>query len=131
MRVFDRKVDKFHLKVPVSLKRKMDNGTLSLESMEIKNTDRKMYMVVFRSAMRRPLFTGQVVIGHSKMRRVEDKAAKNQLKILLKYKHQVSEKEPAKVYGVHCTCNFTKHEDLIEFETQFAKALDQKSEEAK
>jgi len=33
-RRFDKKVDKFHIKAPVNSKRKMDNGSLSIEFAE-------------------------------------------------------------------------------------------------
>lgn len=77
-------MNKFHLKVPKSCKRKMDNGNVSLEVTENKDK-KKIYIVVFRSAMRQTLFVGHLV-AESRMKRVEDKAAKNQLKMLIKHK---------------------------------------------
>lgn len=53
-RKFDKKVEKFHLKTPVTYKKKMDNGNLSIEFAEGKQ---KVYMVVFRTALK-SLFQG-------------------------------------------------------------------------
>lgn len=123
-RRFDKKVEKFHIKIPKSLKKKMDNGAVSLEVAEANN--KKVFIVVFRSAMRKPLFTGHVVGGESRMKRVEAKAAKNQLKLLLKHKPiNPPEGVKAQLYKTHVVCNFSTEADLAEFESCFTKAMEE------
>jgi len=53
----------------------MDNGNVSLEVTE-NSEKKKIFIVVFRSAMRQPLFVGHLV-AESRIKRVAEKVSKN------------------------------------------------------
>jgi len=122
-RRFDKKVDKFHIKVPKSLMKKMDNGNVSIEFTEA--NEKKIFILVFRSAMRKPLFTGHIG-SDSRMKRVAAKASKNQLKVLVKHR-PVNPPTGVKdmVYKTHVVCNFSSEADLVEFEGCMTQALEE------
>ena len=96
--------------------KKMDSGTFSLEYTE--TAGKKLYLTVFRSAVK-PLFTGIVTV-QSRIKRVEEKAAKHQLKIAVLHSDPVTKKNTL----THCTCNFGRHEDMANYETEFKKAIE-------
>jgi len=50
-------------------------GSLNIE--KLKSSEKGLYMVVFRSLIGKPLFSGTINFEKSKTRRVEEKAAKN------------------------------------------------------
>ena len=64
------------------------------------------------------LFTG-LISTQSRIKRVEEKAAKHQLKVA------VIVRDPATKASVNTfyTCNFARHEDLVSYETEFGKAI--------
>lgn len=68
-------MSKFKIAVPKEHKKSLDMGTLSLEWIE--QNGKKSYILVFRTI--RPLYIANLV-HTSKVRRVEEKAHKNQLK---------------------------------------------------
>lgn len=59
--------------VPKDKQRKLDNGELSLQVMDLPN-GKKQYIVVFRTI--KPLYVGSLY-AQSKIRRVEEKAHKH------------------------------------------------------
>lgn len=93
--------------------RKIDDGWLSLE--EQLEPERK-YLVVFRSLMKRELFQGKVTkTGKSKI--VEEKAAKNQLKIAL---FHFNGKKAANAF---VAINFHSSEEMKTFKNDYDKAV--------
>ena len=76
-----------------------------------------MYLTVF-TAVHKPLFTGVISIS-SRIKRVEEKAAKHQLKIAVMMKDPVTKK----LIQTYCTCNFSRHEDMVAYEEEFGKAV--------
>ena len=101
---------------PVEHAKKLDTGTLSIEYRE--TNGKRLYLTVFRAAYK-PLFSALLTVG-SRCKRVEEKAAKHQLKIAVLYTEPASGKRiPA-----HCTCNFTRHEDMVSYEEEFGKAVE-------
>lgn len=93
----------------------MGRGYLSLESAEVNNG--KVYIVVFRSLIGKTLFQGTVSGALSKMRRIEEKAIKLQLKLALLVK------EGAKFRTEFVIASFQKSDDLKDFETKFGDAV--------
>jgi hypothetical protein len=65
----------------VESKRSMGKGHLSIEVAEINN--KKVYISVFRNLIGKTLYQGTISTKFSKMRRIEEKAMKNQLKVAL------------------------------------------------
>ncbi|TNV78262.1 hypothetical protein FGO68_gene12345 [Halteria grandinella] len=126
-KVFSQQVEKFKIvprAVPAgkeeskgedSKKVSMGRGYLSLESAEVNNG--KVYIVVFRSLIGKTLFQGTVSGTLSKMRRIEEKAIKLQLKLA------VLVKEGAKFRTEFVIASFQKSDDLKDFETKFADAV--------
>ena len=96
--------------------RKIDNGNLTIEYSE--TNGKRLYLTVFRAATK-PLFTGVLTVT-SKSRRIEEKAAKHQLKIAVLYTEPATGKRAL----AHCTCNFTRHEDMASYEEEFGKAVE-------
>ena len=93
----------------------MGRGYLSLESADLANS--KVYLVVFRSLIGKTLFQGTVSGVLSKMRRIEEKAIKLQLKLALLVK------EGAKVKTEFVVISFSKSDDLKDFEAKFGEAM--------
>ena len=94
------------------MQRKLDDGWLSLEE---QLEPEKKYLVVFRSLMKRELFQGKVTkAGKSKV--VEEKAAKNQLKIAL---FHFNGKKAANTY---VAINFHSLEEMNTFKNDYDKA---------
>lgn len=77
-KVLDKKVNKFKIVAPKDRLRKLDEGSVTLEYMENKDGKRQ-YILVFKTALK-PLYVGQLSGANSKIKRVAEKAAKNQLK---------------------------------------------------
>jgi predicted lipoprotein len=73
-------------------------------------------LTLFRSPTSRPLFTG-VIMKNSKIKRVEEKASKHQLKIAVMIKG-------AKLETSFATINFNSYEDMVAYEKEFAKAIE-------
>jgi len=114
-RTFEQKVQKFKIVAPKDRLRKMDNGTLSLEFMEIEG--RKSFILVFRTI--RPMYVGTLV-ATSKIRRVEEKSHKHQIKTSQVF---TDPKDNKKVLS-YCTINFSKFEDMETFEKEYKKAVE-------
>ena len=74
-------------------------------------------MTLFRSPTSRPLFTG-VILKNSKIKRVDEKASKHQLKIA------VMIKTGAKLETSFALINFNSYEDMVTYETEFTKAIE-------
>jgi len=117
-RIFNvRKVDKFKIAAPKNLIKDMGMGSLSIES--LKKSDKGLYMVVFRSMIGKTLFTGVINYEKSKIRRVEEKAAKNQLKFALVYEDPQTKVKTI----VFCKCNLPRCEDMVNLEKHFTESL--------
>ena len=95
--------------------RDLGNGCMTIEYME---KDGKLtYLVLFRQAMfKPPLFSG-TMFKNSKIRRVEEKAAKNQLKIA------VHMRQDGKLEQAFAKINFMSFEDMQSFEKEFNQAI--------
>jgi hypothetical protein len=116
------KVAKYKIVTPKEKARKMECGTLSLE---VKGEgDQKAYIIVFKTI--RPLYIGNIVHS-SKVKRVEEKAHKHQLKVAQVWR------DPAdgKTSMSFCTINFNKFEDMTSFEAEFKKAYESLPKPAK
>jgi predicted transcriptional regulator len=74
------------------------------------------YLTQFKNTMSRVLFTG-LMSKSSKIRRVEEKSSKHQLKIA------VNAKIAGKFEASHATINFASYEDMVSFEQEFDKAI--------
>ena len=114
-KVFDKHVNKLKIVKPEEKKRKMDSGTLSIEYLE--TNGKRLYLTVFRAAMK-PLFSG-VISGQSRIKRVEEKAAKHQLKIAVIMTDPASKQR----LQTFCNINFARHEDMISYEEAFGSAM--------
>ena len=117
IKVFDKHINKLKIVKPEDFPiKKMDSGTFSIEYRE--TAGKKLYLTVFRAAFK-PLFTGILTVS-SRIKRVEEKAAKHQLKIAVLHSDPATKKHTL----THCTCNFSRHEDMVNYETEFKKATE-------
>lgn len=125
--MFDKKVNKFKILKPLPPPKKdekgnlipqkaknLGNGSMTIEFLE---KDGKIsYLALFRSPTSRPLFTG-TIFKNSKIKRVEEKAAKHQLKIA------VHSRLEGKLEASFSTINFSSYEDMENFEKEFNQAI--------
>ena len=89
---------------------------------------KKVIMCVFRSPFGQTLYSGSISAKHSKYRKIEEKTYKQQLKVALLNK--VPKEQRFQVD--HCVISFSRQDDLVTFEKEFKKAIeDLKSEETK
>lgn len=122
-KVFDKIVDKFKYIIPSNsqsaenkdsakeTKKSCGNGKISIEIGEIgKDQKVKMQKIVFRNNIGKTLYEANIV-KNSKIRKVPEKAIKNQLKIsVLQYNMSIK-----KAQMQFCLINFQRDEDLINF----------------
>ena len=123
---------KFRLRKPLD---KSMQGDLSIEHAE--NNGKHVYLLVVRN-LGKSNFLGSLN-AQSKVRRVEERANKNQLKVAVfnRADYQTfketkdesgnikSERSTVKVCGtVFATINFSRHEDMTTFESEFQKAVE-------
>ena len=120
-------VEKFKQVIPetidgkkVETKKAMGKGHLSIESAEF--SGKKVYLVVFRNMIGKTLFQGQINFKFSKMRRIEEKASKHQLKIALFQKIDPATKKPKVDYLV---ISFSRSDELKVFEGHFNEAMEE------
>ena len=115
-KLFSSKIFKFKVVAPKDFTRKIEESTVSLEQT---SGDKKTTMLVVRSAVK-TLFVGVVDPSLSKIKRVVEKAAQNQLKIAVVFTETAKgPAQPAKKALTYCSINFVRFEDLAEFETAF------------
>lgn len=100
-----------------SKKRSLPKGYLSLETAKVDT--KTVYIVVFRNMIGSPLYQASVSGIYSKMRRIEEKAMKHQLKLALMVKDPKTNKKRVD----HVVVSFSRTEDLIDFEEKFKKVL--------
>ena len=74
------------------------------------------YLTLFRSPTSRPLYTA-IIVKNSKIKRVEEKASRHQLKIA------VMMKTGSKSELSYATINFNSFEDMKTYEEEFEKAI--------
>ena len=74
------------------------------------------YLTIFKSPTSRVLFTG-TIFKNSKLKRVEEKAAKHQLKIA------VHMRKEGKLESSFATINFSCFEDMEDYEKEFNSAI--------
>ena len=118
----------FKIVKPAEIIRKIAPCDLSLEFAEVNN--KKVYLVVVRQA-KKVLIQGSLNDKVSRCRKVEEKSAKNQLKICMQYTAQVDKevdgkmvKQP-KITFPFCCINFSRQEEMLSFETEFKKAVEE------
>mmetsp|Transcript_22932 Transcript_22932/g.35335 ORF Transcript_22932/g.35335 Transcript_22932/m.35335 type:complete len:80 (+) Transcript_22932:1053-1292(+) len=70
-----------------------------------------LFKVVFRNTIGKTLFTGNVSGAGSKIKVVENKTHKNQIKVLV----FVTDEATKKMAVNHCTINFGRKEDMMKF----------------
>lgn len=112
---------------PDELVRKITACDLSLE---VGETDsKKVYLVVVRQA-KKVLIQGTLNLKISRSRKVEEKSAKNQLKIAMQQTVDVDvegkdgkKTKQKKVVFPYCVVNFIRREEMLTFETEFNNAV--------
>lgn len=97
----------------------MGNGNLSIETMD--TNGKKVYLLVFRNQIGKTLYSGLLSALKSKKRRIEEKTYKLQLKIALVSK----DPKTGKVIDNHCLINFSRSDDLNQFEKDFDEAVEE------
>ena len=112
-------MNKLKIVAPKDRLRKLDEGSVTLEYMENK-AGKRQYILVFKTALK-PLYVGQLSGANSKIKRVAEKAAKNQLKTAQIYR----DPKDNKMVLTFCTINFKKFEDMEEFEKLYLKAIEE------
>ena len=102
-------------------------------SIEFAETNgKKVYLVVVRQA-KKVLVQGTLNAKVSRCRKVEEKSAKNQMKIAVQMTIDVQDpKEGAtpkdkikKIIFPFCCINFNRQEEMLNFETEFTKAVEE------
>lgn len=91
----------------------MGRGYLSIESAEI--NDKKIFILVFRNLIGKTLYQATISSQYSKMRRIEEKAMKHQLKIAVVTKIPQTQKPKIDF----CVSSFSRSDDLKQFEKVF------------
>ena len=101
--------------------------------------DLVVFKVIFRNQIGKLLYDGQIDAKQSKAREVPEKAFKNQLKIAVINKKDVSDDLnflfdnsflPQSKLALHfCKINFSRKDDLHEFEKAFKLAVEKKMPE--
>lgn len=84
----------------------MGKGHFSIEFAEANG--KKVYICVFRNLIGKTLYHGSVSSQFSKMRRIEEKAMKLQLKVALVSR----DNETKKLKVDHCVISFSRSDDL-------------------
>ena len=113
--------------------RKISPCELSLETAD--TNGKKVYLIVVRQA-KKVLIQGTLNAKMSRCRRVAEKSAKNQLKICMQYTMQVDavvdgkNTKQSKIAFPFCCINFTRQEEMVNFETEFTKAVEELKKEA-
>lgn len=95
----------------------MGNGNLSIEVADVNGA--KVYIVVFRNQIGKTLYQGTISTKYSKKRRIEEKTYKLQLKLALVSKDVTTKKLEVN----HCLINFSRSDDLNQFEKDFDDAV--------
>lgn len=83
-----------------------------------------MFKVIFRNQIGKLLYDGMIDAKQSKSREVQEKAFKNQLKIA------VLNKKDSKWSVQYCKINFSRKDDMHEFDKVFRLAIEKKTPEA-
>lgn len=101
----------------VEQKRSMGKGHVSIEVAEVGG--KKVYICVFRNLIGKTLYQGTIHAKFSKMRRIEEKAMKLQLKIALVFIDPSTKKSKVD----HLVISFSRSDDLKQFEKDFGEAV--------
>lgn len=96
-----------------SKKKSLGKGYLSFEQAKVDTNS--VYIVVFRNMIGNTLYQGSVSGIYSKIRRIEEKAMKLQLKLAL----MVKDPNTKKLKVDHVVASFSRTEDLKDFEEKF------------
>ena len=124
-KLFEKQVDKFKISAPLADKKNLGSGKASLQVMELNGS--KMYKLIFKNAIGKSLYEANLSGKASKIKRVAEKAAKNQIKVIT-----LMMSKDNKPMGYHTLLNFQRSTDMEEFEKEFKNAvtvLNQKKEE--
>ena len=81
-KVYEKAVEKFKLASPIELKKNLCNGKVSIQRGEF-GTDKPkiIFKIIFRNSIGKTLYNAVISHRVSKLKRVEEKVHKNQVKI--------------------------------------------------
>lgn len=89
-KLFDRIVDKLKYEPQgakkdsnTKTKQSCGNGKVTIDFAEMGEQKTKLYKLIFRNSIGKTLYEASIVGKHSKIRKVPEKAQKNQVKVLL------------------------------------------------
>lgn len=119
-KVFEREVTKFKQATPVDQKKNCGGGKVSIQKGTF-GEDKKsvIYKVIFKNNIGKTLYDSNISGTFSKLRKIEEKAFKNQLKIAVCQINKATNKNT--VY--YCLVNFNRNDDLEQFTTHFKDAV--------
>lgn len=117
---FEKNCDKFKIATPEAEKKNLGQGKISIQCGLFGEVN--LYKLVFRNAIGKTLFEANISGKFSKIRKVPEKAGKNQVKVAI-VKINAETKAPCVKY---CLINFSRASDLDEFEKMFKSAMQNK-----
>jgi hypothetical protein len=109
-------VQKLKITAPKPVAKKLAEGKLSLEYIE--KNEKRVYLLAFKVLLK-PLYVGELLGGKSKIRRIEEKAAKHAVKTA-----QVMSDAQGKKHFTFVEIHFSRHEDMEAFEKEYKDALE-------
>ena len=126
-KLFEKEVEKFKIKIPEPLKKNLGRGKVQIMKgvFGVKEGETEggvtLCKLIFKNTIGKILFDGTISAKFSKSKKVEEKAYKNQFKVAVVQKGQGEDK---KNQVLHCLVNFSRSDDLVEFQKAFTEAVD-------
>lgn len=82
---FEKQVDKFKIAMPVEVKKNLGQGKVSIQIGSLGSGEKqfKVFKLVFKNQIGKTLYEGDISGKFSKHRVVQEKATKNQIKVLV------------------------------------------------
>ena len=111
-KIFELTVEKFKIATPLTQKKNLQNGKVSIHRGEFDSTI--MCKIIFQNNIGKNLFEANISAA-CKYRRVTEKVQKNQLKIAA----IKTNPETKKFEMQYCLINFTREDDIKQFEKHF------------
>lgn len=120
---YEKQVDKFKIAAPENLKKNLGQGKVSIQIGQLGTEEKqfKVFKLVFKNHIGKTLYEGDISGKFSKHRVVQEKATKNQIKVLVIQFNKESKKPETR----HVLINFQRESDMKEFETAFKKSIEE------
>ena len=128
-KLFEKRVDTFKIVKPGEHFRKISHCDVSLEFAKTED-DKKHYIIVVRMS-KKVLIQGRLNEKVSRCKLIEEKSAKNQLKLCMQQTVEIDKFDDdkhayykqKKIIFPYCLINFQRSEDMLTFKSEFEKAV--------